>query len=96
MAEDPKNIRAVCNTCTEKIKAETQKELSLVDLAGKYVKKRFVDGDKAEHMWVRVSSVNEDAGTLVGTLDNEPVVVGNVSLHDEVVVYRDEVEMVMG
>ena len=43
-------------------------------------------------MWVKVISVNETANTLIGILDNEPFVVGNVSFGDEVIVYRHEIE----
>jgi len=94
--ENPENIRYVCNHCSEKTKATTQSNLpSLADLAGKYVKKRFVKNNKAEHMWVKVTSVNEVAGTLMGILDNDPVVITNVSINQEVIVYREEIEAVM-
>ena len=94
--EDKKNIRPVCNACSEKKKAETQKDLpALADLIGKYVKKRFVEGNQGEHMWVQVTLVNEKAGTLIGLLDNEPVVVRDVVRGDEVVVYRDEIEAIL-
>lgn len=97
--EDPNNIGRVCNDCSEKVKVETQKNLpALSELVGKFVKKRFVEADegreRVEHMWVRVASFNEEAGTLMGTLDNDPVVVANVSCGDEVIVYRDEIESV--
>ena len=94
--ENKKNIQHVCNKCSDEKKAETQRNLpTLADLIGGYVKKRFVEGDKGEHMWVHVTSCNEQAGTLIGTLDNEPVVVMNVAHGDEVVIYRDEIEAIL-
>jgi uncharacterized protein YegJ (DUF2314 family) len=94
--ENPDNIVPVCNDCSEKRKAETQKNLpALSDFVGKYVKKRFEDEHGAEHMWVYVTSVNESAGTLIGTLDNKPIVVGNLSHNDEVVVYQHEIEAII-
>ena len=95
--ENKKNIQHVCNKCSDEKKAETQRNLpALVDLIGRYVKKRFVGDDgKGEHMWVHITSANEQAGTLIGTLDNDPVVVKNVAYNDEVIVYRDEIEAIL-
>jgi uncharacterized protein YegJ (DUF2314 family) len=96
MKEDGGNIIRVCKNCANKKKKETQKNLpALSALVGKYVKKGFEEKGKTEHMWVKITSVNERAGTLIGTLDNDPVVVGNVSCGDEVVVYASEIEQII-
>jgi uncharacterized protein YegJ (DUF2314 family) len=94
--EDEKNIRSVCKKCSEERKTETQRNLpALSELVGKYVKKRFADENGGEHMWVQITSVNEEAGTLIGVLDNDPVVVKGVVRGDEVVVYRNEIEAIL-
>jgi uncharacterized protein YegJ (DUF2314 family) len=97
MMENPNNIRPICGDCADKKKAETQRNLpALSEFIGKYVKKRFegmVEGKlRSEHMWVKITSVNEGAGTLIGMLDNEPVLMDDLVLHDEVIVYRGEIE----
>ena len=46
------------------------------------VKARFVDGRYEEWMWVQVTSI--DAETLRGTLDNEPVHLGNLKVNQAV------------
>jgi uncharacterized protein YegJ (DUF2314 family) len=97
MKEDPRNVRYVCPECTEVKKKEAQRNLPpLSDLVGKYVKKAFNEkGKRTEHMWVKVSSVNEKAGTLVGVLDNDPTMVSNVVCGDKVIVYANEIEEII-
>lgn len=90
------NIRKVCKECADKMRAETQRHLPpLSELVGKHVKRAFSDGEKVEHMWVEVDSVNEGNRTLVGFLDNSPAMVGNVRCGDEVIFYADEIEEVL-
>lgn len=90
------NIRKVCKECADKMRAETQRHLPpLGELVGRYVKRAFSDGDKVEHMWVKVGSVNEGTGTLMGILDNNPAMVGNVRCGDEVIFYTNEIEEVL-
>jgi uncharacterized protein YegJ (DUF2314 family) len=94
--EDKKNIRMVCKACAEKAAAETQANLpALSELVGKYVKKKFGTGDRVEHMWVEVTAFNEEVGTLIGRLNNDPAIIEILSIGDEVVVYRNEIEAII-
>ena len=96
MEEDPNNIRMACEQCFKKKHIKTQSVLpALPELVGKYVMKRFSEGTKAEHMWVKIVSVNEEAGTLIGELSNEPTLFQDLTLGDEVVVYKDEIEGIL-
>lgn len=93
--EREENIRRICKECAEKKHEETQRNLPpLNELIGKHVKKAFTDDHGVEHMWVEVQSVNTAAGTLIGILDNEPVLVTNFQVGDEVIVYISEIEEV--
>ena len=93
--ENPNNLAFVCKDCAEKIHEETQSRLPPIGtLVGKHVKKAFTYEEHVEHMWVKVTAVNETANTLIGVLDNEPFFVQNVALHDEVIVYLHEIEAV--
>ena len=56
---------------------------------GDYVKTRFVDGDKIEHMWVCVSSIIKDK--IHGVLNNDPILVTNIKCDDKVIINRSDV-----
>ena len=58
-----------------------------------YVKKMFEEGEEIEHMWLLVSHIEGDV--ITGTLDNEPVYVTNVALHDTIEMTKNEVEDLM-
>lgn len=95
MKESPNNVVAVCKDCADKRREETQRHLPVLDtLVNRWVKKAFSDPNGVEHMWVKVTGVGVGGKTLIGTLDNDPVIVTNVSLHDEVIVGTSEIEEV--
>ncbi len=64
--------------------------ISMSNVKSQAVKKKFIDKEKVEHMWVHVDSYKE--GKFFGTLDNTPIDVKNIKNGDPVVVTMDEVE----
>lgn len=89
MREDCENIQWFCDEHAPKpigYKGDLSK------LIGGFVKMCFTDGEKQEHMWVKVASVGD--GCVVGPLCNEPVNVQNVKYGDGVLVTREEIEEV--
>jgi hypothetical protein len=102
-AREPKsNVQGICPCCAEKRRVD----LTGVDprsLLGFYVKRMFsqeveVDGqtvERREHMWVFVEGVSGDRSELLGRLDNQPIGLSNVKLHDKVRVSLAEVEEII-
>ena len=92
--ELPKNLTRMCPGCASKRKAAIQekiKDMDLTDLIGKHVKKAF-KGEKNEHMWVLISGINEESGTLIGNLDNDPFFCPDLHHGDEVIVHKEDIE----
>lgn len=58
-----------------------------------FVKARFIDEEKVEHMWIDVLElIEEDNKFLIkGTLDNDPVLVSNVKCGDTVKISLDNI-----
>lgn len=54
------------------------------------VKRRFVDGDKTEQMWIQVRFADDKS--IVGIVDNNPVVVTNVKRGDLVTMPTAELQ----
>lgn len=91
--EPSSNIVAVHTECAEKRKTQWQKQnKKLVFQVGDYVKKKFTQGKRAEHMWVRITKVSKSQKTLHGVLDNVPVIVINIKCGDKVNVRRTQIE----
>lgn len=60
---------------------------------GRFVKIAFQSADSiAEHMWVKVTEVQDS--NLVGSLDNDPVFVTHIGCGDRVVLSRVQIEAV--
>ena len=98
MLESPRNIVQICKECSDKRREEFQgkiKDLPLSDFIGNHVKKAFHGGERIEHMWVKISGVNEENGTLIGILDNDPIYAPGLCRSDEVIVRREEIEQAM-
>lgn len=55
-----------------------------------FIKKRFEDGQFAEHLWIRPTAYND--GNFVGEVDNEPNTLTNVFYKQKVTVNKEEVE----
>jgi uncharacterized protein YegJ (DUF2314 family) len=94
--EDKRNIVSICPKCVkerfEKMQdGDIEKKLD----GANFVKKCFVDGDKKEHMWVKIYDIDFDDKLVNGFLDSEPVLVKNVKLDDRVTVKFDEVEDIL-
>ena len=87
------NIVLICNHCTEKRRKEFQKSLKSGQVkleVGSYIKIKFKDGEKSEHMWVEIKEIRKDE--IIGRLDNEPVVLENIFLDDEVKAKIEDIE----
>ena len=65
---------------------------------GQWAKLCFESADGGERMWVKVTVIRTDADgtTYTGTLDNEPVVIPRLRLHDEVTFSPQHVLDIMG
>lgn len=94
------NIRSVCNDCIDKKYTEFREKngvLNLLISCSKskivFIKSKFVDNDEIEHMWVKVTSLVDKDNTIIirGVLDNEPVLVNNVSCGDTVEISLDNI-----
>jgi uncharacterized protein YegJ (DUF2314 family) len=53
------------------------------------IKAPFTDGHETEYMWLIVTEIGEEA--VIGSLDNEPVYLRNVSAGDTVTIPVDQV-----
>ena len=100
MKEDPRNIQAVCPDFMAQKQEETQSKLAkhienMKNASQAYVKTCFYDGDKTEHMWIKVEEINEEKSTITGRLDNEPVLVQNVFYGDMIQTTFDKIEEVI-
>lgn len=96
--ESLSNIGNICPDCAEDRRTKWQEEnKNTVIKKGDAIKAKFVDHkEKAkEHMWVRVTDVtviSKDLTLISGILDNDPFLVKNKKLGDEVIVSRADVE----
>ena len=100
MKEDPRNIQIVFPDCMAQKQEETQSKLAehienMKNASQAYVKICFYDGDRTEHMWIKVKEVNEEKSTITGRLDNEPVLVQNVFYGDMIQTTFDKIEEVI-
>ena len=92
--EDLRNIGIVHPHCVDARTAKWQAENTDTKIQrGDYVKTRFVDGDKVEHMWVLVSSIIK--GKIHGVLNNDPILVTNIKCDDKVIINRSDVSQHM-
>ena len=96
MKDSTSNAGTVCPECMSIRKQNTQLMIERIDLAsliGSWVKKAFADSnDQVEHMWVRVTSVNESG--VIGVLDQDPILCDNLKDGDVVKVKASEIEEV--
>jgi len=91
--EDLRNIYATCSDCA----AKPQQKFMTWDIntfVNKWIKKSFCDKstDITEHLWIKISKVNDDKISLTGTIDNDPVLDSGVKFGDTVQVNLDEIE----
>ncbi len=54
------------------------------------IKKKFVEGDSVEHMWVEITRI--DGNTMSGRLSNKPGTIRHLSLGDPVTLNTHEIE----
>ena len=94
------NVRHVCPQHAAKPLGLTRDRVNPAHLVGAHVKVGVVvpdDGDgnpSKEHIWIKVTGVN-DAGELVGVIDNEPICIP-YSLGERVAIKLEEIEDIYG
>lgn len=87
----PGNIRFVHEESIKPDSLYTKKPLDWYE--GRCVKMAFQSAESdVEHMWVLITG--RDGEKLVGTLDNDPVVVDGLKFGDKVVLSRTQIEAV--
>jgi uncharacterized protein YegJ (DUF2314 family) len=91
------NIQYTCPEHSPKPNAALIEGKVPEDFIGTYVKKSFKsdaeEGPRAEHMWVKIKRIHN--GTLVGTLENDPIHVIGLEYGDLVAVKLEEIEAVL-
>lgn len=55
-----------------------------------FVKAPFKDGEEVEHMWIKVSAI--DQKNVTGVLNNDPEMVHNIKIGDTVTILIDQTE----
>lgn len=94
------NIIQTCKECSDSKYNEFIRNGGIADLMYEYehakslfIKARFIEEEKVEHMWVDVLDlIEEDHKILIkGTLDNDPVLVSNVKCGDTVKISLDNI-----
>lgn len=91
--ESIKNIGLVCVNCAPR---PNPKYLTwpIESFVGRYIKSGFkVDkpGGTIEHLWVHITGIENDT-TLMGTVDNDPILEVGLASGDEVFVGIKEIE----
>lgn len=75
------NVVGICSDCSNQRHRDFQKNNPECNLnPGNFVKIAVKDDELVEHMWFIILSVDGDK--IVGQLDNEPVLVTNISYGD--------------
>ena len=78
MKEPEENIGLVCPDYIAKAKKSWQQQnANTIIQVGGHVKITFSEGEKKEHMWVKVVTVTEN-NIITGILRNEPFLVRNI------------------
>lgn len=94
------NIFTTCKQCSDKkYKAFIEnkgldKLMNVIENAKEvFIKARFVEKSKVEHMWVRVNKLVEEQNSILieGILDNDPVLISNIKYGDIVKVALDDI-----
>jgi uncharacterized protein YegJ (DUF2314 family) len=94
MDEPLENMGRIHKECAIERKRLCQKMIKNVDLEkliGYHVKKVFLTEDgRGEHMWVKVKMVEGDS--LIGELDNDPMICKNIECGDTVRLQKEDIE----
>ena len=89
--ESIQNIGIICNDCTKTRSNFWQEKYGKIDLSNSYVKFPFKQGKRVEHMWVEIKK-DDGKKTLVGVLNNDPVLVTRLKCGDVVRIKRSQIE----
>lgn len=95
MIEEENNVHLFCGSCLDKSKKDFQNRFNKYSLeVGGYVKKKFVENGKSEHMWVKIIGLKENI--VIGLLDNCPLWISSLNYGDILELGFDEIENYMG
>ena len=98
MTEPRENIGRIHGSCSDERLKQTQlliKNIPAEQFIGKYVKIAFKSKGLVEHMWLKVTDFAcQSDYDLVGTLDNDPVIVVEFKCGDQVEFKLSEIEQV--
>lgn len=84
--ENSDNMIVTCKNCSEQMYPNKGNfDIKI----GDYIKIRFEEEDKGEYMWVKVKNIDGDK--YEGDLDNDPVLIRNISYGDRVKFTKDDV-----
>jgi uncharacterized protein YegJ (DUF2314 family) len=90
--EPEETVGYIHGKCAEQRHKEWQEENKHIHISpGDYCKIAFQDGDKMEHMWVKVDGCIAQR-TFTGILRNDPVAVTNIRCDDPVHFNRENIE----
>jgi uncharacterized protein YegJ (DUF2314 family) len=99
MTEDPRNWGYVHPECAPKADPEGIYSAKPPEFfVGKFAKIAFNDGgpdDRSEYMWILVKGTDRDDRELWGELNNDPQLVQNWEIGDEVSFNRNEIRQVL-
>ena len=84
------NVFFTCRDCSVKTYPRKGKFSRSEIMLASHVKARFSDGGYGEHMWIKVTKVEENE--VIGTLDNKPVIVISPRYGDSVAVPFSEIK----
>lgn len=92
MTESLSNIGLVCPECASQPGKYTGQPPAI--FLGKHVKLGFKteDGEKTEHMWVKVTALDPNGKELHGILDNDPIYDVGYDCGDLLAFAVDEIE----
>jgi uncharacterized protein YegJ (DUF2314 family) len=93
------NLQYYCDqNCLRKAgRIRDYKDLNLLTLSNKYVKKAFPVRNKkdcAEHLWVKVVKIDLEKDAIVGIIDNKPVYDSGIKEGQSVTVLKREIELI--
>ena len=88
--EDESNIIMMCRDCAERAYPRKGKFTAEELRVATHAKAKFSDDERNEHMWIAITKVTETE--VFGQLANEPVIIQNLMLWDDVAVPISEVE----
>lgn len=89
--EEEENIMHICSCCSDKLHQDFQKQFDKnIIKIGDFIKTKFTEKGKSEHMWVKVLEIGED--NIKGNLANEPNTIKKLKVWDFVKIKFEDIE----